>query len=625
MPSNKYRAPAALLILFIVLGIFPGHLRAASSWNPTLLVNTEAFQTIDSGDGSSDVEFRFGDNLDRRLFFDRDANRFILTHLLLVQGNLTATGSLSVKNAISGATLRIDGNSDIWGNLSTTGSIKTKSGAIINADNDTNDALLVFGNQTANQTLRYLHASQRFQFTTNLSVLGNLSGATLNVNSLRGCDTIDTDANGLMTCGTDGGGGGTFGTGNVLTLVGATAIASSTGSLKTNFGQQFLQSSTGSIKEYLRSLDENRYVNTTGDTMTGALNIQWKSSSSGQTLLNVRGGMSGRSLQVTGTGAGPLIFTDVSRGFVGVGTGAPQTKLEVAGTASGDTLFAQRELISSGSTVVSSGGILFRGTASTPTTPSSNRFVTFAKDYAGRLMFSGKDPAGNATTAYPFQPALYRETYLIAPAATTTVTAFGTTTTNSTTLSHPTPTEALPYATNFATSTTSGNESGLISVNTIAFRGSAAGFNGFYYFSRVIVIDTANVRLFSGLTSATSLANTFGSDNPAGNFAGYQFSTARVDTNWQFFTKDNTTQALANTGMAVTANNVYDMYFYVTPQGTVINWRIENLTAGTATSGATSSNLPTNSTAMRISIGVETQTTAARNFRMGRVYLEANR
>ena len=32
----------------------------ASSWSPTLLVNTEAFQSIDDGDGSTDIELRFG-------------------------------------------------------------------------------------------------------------------------------------------------------------------------------------------------------------------------------------------------------------------------------------------------------------------------------------------------------------------------------------------------------------------------------------------------------------------------------------------------------------------------------------------------------------------------------------
>ena len=45
---------AALLVLMVPT------IAVASSWSPTLLVNTEAFQTIDDGDGSSNIELRFG-------------------------------------------------------------------------------------------------------------------------------------------------------------------------------------------------------------------------------------------------------------------------------------------------------------------------------------------------------------------------------------------------------------------------------------------------------------------------------------------------------------------------------------------------------------------------------------
>lgn len=269
----------------MVFGFTPVQL-AASSWSPTLLVNTEAFQVIDAGDGSSNIEFRFGDNVNQRLYWDAGVSRFVFTKDLLIQGNLTATGSLSVRKSISGATLRVDGNADIWGNLSTTGSLnvkagitagttlqgaglsdcdngilskllwsdtgtfscgtdqtgigglpggsdtqvqfndggltfggdgeftwnkntnalavrgsmsgyglrvngnadiwgalsatgslRTKSGAVINADNDTNNAVLVFGNQTSAQSLKFLHGVQEFEFSKGLRVNGALSGS----------------------------------------------------------------------------------------------------------------------------------------------------------------------------------------------------------------------------------------------------------------------------------------------------------------------------------------------------------------------------------------------------------------------------------------------------------------
>jgi hypothetical protein len=68
-----------------------------------------------------------------------------------------------------------------------------------------------------------------------------------------------------------------------------------------------------------------RYVNTSGDTMTGILVIQNGNThtATATPLLNVRGTMSGRSLQITGTGARPLISTNLGRGAVGIGTSNP--------------------------------------------------------------------------------------------------------------------------------------------------------------------------------------------------------------------------------------------------------------------------------------------------------------
>lgn len=219
----------SLMSVGVILSAFTDTAHAASSWSPTLLVNTEAFQTIDVGDGSSNIELRFGESSNRRLFYDVTAGKFTFTQPVTIQGNLTATGSLSVKNAISGATLRIDGggdiwgtlgvsgatvlkstlnvtgnttatnvkargslsgttlridgNADVWGSVSATGAIKTRADLTINSDADTNDATLTFGNNTANQTVKFSNARQRFQFSKDLSVTGTLSGSSLTIDN----------------------------------------------------------------------------------------------------------------------------------------------------------------------------------------------------------------------------------------------------------------------------------------------------------------------------------------------------------------------------------------------------------------------------------------------------------
>ena len=80
----------------MLLCIPPMFAYAVSSWNPTLMVNTEAFQIIDDSNGTANVELRFGSDLNARLVYERAADRFIFTKSLYIKGNLTLTGSLSL-------------------------------------------------------------------------------------------------------------------------------------------------------------------------------------------------------------------------------------------------------------------------------------------------------------------------------------------------------------------------------------------------------------------------------------------------------------------------------------------------------------------------------------------------
>lgn len=93
IPSDsRVRVSVGLLLL----GATVTQAMAASSWNPTVLVNTESFLTIDDGDSTTDIELRFGETLGEKLYYNRSQSRFQLTRGLFIQGNLTATGSLSV-------------------------------------------------------------------------------------------------------------------------------------------------------------------------------------------------------------------------------------------------------------------------------------------------------------------------------------------------------------------------------------------------------------------------------------------------------------------------------------------------------------------------------------------------
>lgn len=168
------------LVGILFLGTLPESASAVSSWSPTLLVNTESFQTIDSGDGTTDIELRFGSTANTLKFLNA-SQKFQFTKSLSVVGSISGS-SLTIDGvaSVSGA-LTVKGATTLKSTLGVTGNITTDANLTINNDADSNDAVLTFGNTSGNQTLKFLNASQKFQFTRGLSVVGILSGSQLAV------------------------------------------------------------------------------------------------------------------------------------------------------------------------------------------------------------------------------------------------------------------------------------------------------------------------------------------------------------------------------------------------------------------------------------------------------------
>lgn len=79
----------------------------------------------------------------------------------------------------------------------------------INADNQETDTNLIFGSILELQILRYSFANERFEFSDDLYVEGDVTasgtlvGDGVTITSLPNCDTLDTDADGNIICGTD--------------------------------------------------------------------------------------------------------------------------------------------------------------------------------------------------------------------------------------------------------------------------------------------------------------------------------------------------------------------------------------------------------------------------------------
>ena len=275
-------------------------------------------------------------------------------------------------------------------------------------------------------------------------------------------------------------------------------------------------------------------------------------------------------------------------------------------------------------------GIQLGSKTGEPDNPPGDNIYVYASKYAGRSLLSQKSPSG---VAFAYQPALFQNTVtMFSPNTSTSGSYIGGTWTIDTTASTPSPNnQALGFGTNFATAATVNDTAGTYQNIAQFVRGNlAGGANGFFNVSRIVLPDanygsgSTGARVWIGMTSQTS-GTMVQSDNPTGNYAGFSYNTNRNDVNWQFITKDNSTQNIIDTGVPLVTGKAYDFYVYTPPNGTTIYWRVDNLNDGVMQEGSTTNNLPINTTYLRGSAGISTLTTTARNIRVNKIYVEADR
>jgi hypothetical protein len=101
---------------------------------------------------------------------------------------------------------------------------------------------------------------------------------------------------------------------------------------------------------------------------------------------------------------------------------------------------------------------------------------------------------------------------------------------------------------------------------------------------------------------------------------GFQFSTSRGDTNWQFLTHDGTAQTRVDTNMAFAVAKLFLFEMFCAPGASTVFWRIKNLSDGTVQSGSITLTLPPTTTALFVMGGLRTLTTTIRNVQFKRIY-----
>lgn len=106
----------------------------------------------------------------------------------------------------------------------------------------------------------------------------------------------------------------------------------------------------------------------------------------------------------------------------------------------------------------------------------------------------------------------------------------------------------------FATNTTPGNEAGWRGHNSLAM--SEWGGNP-EMMTRISIDSVADIRVFVGGTTQIAFLSGDG-DDPATSYVGFQFSSGRPDTNWQFVRRDQSaggpSQTIVDTGVVAAAD-----------------------------------------------------------------------
>jgi len=289
------------------------------------------------------------------------------------------------------------------------------------------------------------------------------------------------------------------------------------------------------------------------------------------------------------------------------------------------------------------GGLAVAGTATVidytgiavPAAPAANHLKVFTKAIAGRMMLRS---IGQFGVNYALQPALFNSNiFWLTTGSSNAFMSIGQVTAIVGTVSHPVQTELFGYFSNVITAASANATCGPNSTNSTYMRGTLAnGANGFFYKARLLFPDATydttgaatGSRIFAGLTSNTLAAMVNASALPASDIVGFSRNSEtafRIETNWQFVTKDTTTLTITDTGVPFLPSKVYDVYFYCPPMWNQIFWRIENVTDGVSNEGVVTDTLPVGATLMRAGVQLGTVNALARNIRIQHIYVESDR
>ena len=302
------------------------------------------------------------------------------------------------------------------------------------------------------------------------------------------------------------------------------------------------------------------------------------------------------------------------------------------GGTSGEIQFNNGGALDGAANVEIEGGDLALIDGGFPTTPSSGRTKIFTDAMATRRLVGSIDPSGNH---FDFQPALFNSTiFMWLPGTGTTLAInWGTSYTarnNGAGAAQATPARASTNAVTslnratFSTGTSTTGASGIQSTDTVAWMGNAANLGGFFFYARFALEALSNTsRFFVGVSAnnATMAADSSTWNNTIG------IGRDTGDTTLQFIMRNNgSVSTKRNTTITPATTDVFDIYIFVRPNTSQIDWELRNaVTNAVLATNTETGNLPLNTVFMYKQAHIQSTTgTTPKLLALNRMYLESN-
>jgi len=271
--------------------------------------------------------------------------------------------------------------------------------------------------------------------------------------------------------------------------------------------------------------------------------------------------------------------------------------------------------------------------STTDPSPPTGGLLFYSKVVGGRTLPKIIGPSGIDTI---MQVGLHGNSiFMVSPAnATTAPNVIGGVITTATTISHQQTiasanTWQATRRTRFQTSTTAGNASGARTAYTQWFRGSAAGFGGFWFRCQLgMNINLQGGQKFVGLCNSTGALA--GDPSALLNMCGMGYDAADLSTgSWFFMYNDGTGAATkVNLGANALRNTThgYDLIMYMTPGGSELFVRIVNVATNVVVLETSYTTLlPVANTGMAFTAQVRNGAVAAAdNIEIAKVYIETD-